>query len=167
MRTIPLGGQKAAGRVALVDDEDYEQVMAYRWHVRETMRPGRRDNGPYAAATVWRQGRAVTILMHKLLTGWPQTDHVDHDGLNNQRINLRPATASENGGNRRPNHAGASPFKGVYWDRQVDKWRARIRIDRKWCYLGWFAVEEDAAQAYDTAALLAWGAYAHLNFPRQ
>src|SRR5258708_9050696 len=62
MRTVPLHGKKAAGRVAVVDDEDYELVSPYRWHVLENPRPGR-INGPYAAA-----GHSH-VLMHNLILG--------------------------------------------------------------------------------------------------
>jgi AP2 domain len=169
MRTIPLHGKRAAGRVALVDDEDYELVSRYRWSVRQTIRSGRHDNGPYAYAYLLGSGRAgqVSISMHRLITGYAETDHVNHDGLDNQRANLRPATRVQNLANRRSQPGLTSPFKGVSWHTACRKWRTQIDVDGKRRHLGCFLSEEDAARAYDQAALTAWGKYAHLNFPEE
>jgi hypothetical protein len=161
MKTVPLHGKKAAGRVALVDDADYELVMAYTWHAHET----NRNSGPYADANIRRaDGNWTTIRMHKLITGYPQTDHVNHDGLDNRRANLRPATTSQNNANQRPRKGCASPYKGVCWDSWRQRWQADIQVDGHRRCLGRFRAEEDAARAYDTAALAAWGEYACINF---
>jgi len=83
MKTVPLHGKKAAGRVARVNDEDYDLVMQYRWRVHDPdPRPGRRRNGPYAVTSV---GRSGVLRMHCLIMGVNGVDHRDHDGLNNQR----------------------------------------------------------------------------------
>lgn len=166
MRTIPLHGAKAAGRVALVDDADYDLVMQYRWYVFERQRPSGNTDGPYAIANFVRADGTHTMLkMHKLITGWPRTDHQDHDGLNNQRSNLRSATAAQNNHNQRPYLGRTSSYKGVYWyKRGQGKWRAQIGSPTR--FLGYFLVEEDAARAYDAAAQAAWGEFACLNFPR-
>lgn len=166
MKTVPLHGKKAAGRVALVDDGDYDLVMQYRWHVRERQLPGHSKDGPYALVNVWLgNGKYHTILMHKLITGWPMTDHVNHDGLDNRRQNLRHATSSQNQLNRLPVSGGTSRYKGVSWVTREQKWRADIRIDSKRIYLGAFASEEEAARAYDAMAREKGGGYAYLNFP--
>lgn len=168
MRTIPLHGAKAAGRVALVSERDYKFVSLYRWYVWEIKREGRRTNGPYAVTTINCDGRRVTVFMHKMLTGYARTDHRDHDGLNNQRANLRPATSVQNGQNSRPNlRKGSSQYKGVYWyGRRNNQWFARIRDNGKQVHLGGFRSEEEAALAYDAAALRLHGPYAVLNFPQ-
>jgi hypothetical protein len=169
MRTITLGGRKARGRVALVDDADYELVSRYRWHVHEQDRgPGRRPMGPYARAGVYRPSdrRTVMILMHVLITGIRTgIDHANGNGLDNQRENLRPTGQSLNCANMRGWATGgkSSRFKGV-GRLKNGKWRARIRIGRS-VYLGAFVTEEAAARAYDTAARAAWGEFARLNFP--
>lgn len=166
MRTVPLGGAKAAGRVALVDDEDYELVMQHRWTVRETHRPGRRPLGPYAITNVRQGDRRTTIFMHNLIMGTTRIDHANGNGLDNQRHNLRPATNGQNMHNRRANvNNHSSQYKGVGWYPRYGKWVARIKLDGKRRCLGYFADEREAAQAYDTAATLAFGEFARPNFP--
>ena len=91
MKTVPLYGKVAAGRVALVDDEDYELVMGYRWNVTErgSKSPGARQIAYAIANTRKPDGRRTMIYMHSLVSGFPETDHKNHDGLDNQRGNLR------------------------------------------------------------------------------
>lgn len=158
MKTVPLYGAKAAGKVALVDDADYALVMRYRWNA---VNP---SGNCWYPITNLRAPRRRAMLMHMLITGWPLTDHRNHDGLDNQRGNLRPATWGQNLANQRGGRSAASPYKGVALIRS-GKWRARIKRDGKTYHLGVFALEEDAARAYDAAALAAWGEYACLNFP--
>jgi hypothetical protein len=162
VRSVALGGTKAAGRVALVDDSDYDLVSQYRWHVWERPR-----NGPYAQANTWRDGIRTTVRMHVLISGSPLTDHRDRDGLNNQRVNLRVATDSQNSANRGPSAAGISAYKGVGWQASRNAWRARISTGRSSRFLGLFATEAAAARAYDVAARDAYGEFAYLNFPAE
>lgn len=168
MRTVPLHGKKAAGRVAQVSDGRYELVSQYRWYVYEKSQngPGSRNNGPYAIANTKRaDGHRTTVKMHCLILGVKGVDHRNGDGLDNQDHNLRVATKAQNMGNQQPRRGTASRFKGVTWHNQQGKWRARIKIDGRFRHLGCFSVEEDAACAYDAAALAAWGEYARPNFP--
>lgn len=159
MRTVPLGGKKAAGRVAVVDDEDYDLVMQYRWWAWERAQGERRPYGPYA------QGGPAghRVYMHTLITGYARTDHVNHNGLDNRRSNLRDASVAQNNHNQRPRRTGSSSYKGVTWHRGAHKWQASIKVDGRTTYLGLFASEKDAALAYDQAALRAYGEYAFIN----
>lgn len=164
MRTIPLYGKKAAGRVALVDDQDYALVAVHRWSIMEEIRAGR-PYGPYARTYVTLPGgRQVTIRMHNLILDCAGVDHINQNGIDNRRANLRPATKSQNAANQRPVKGKTSQFKGVCWYRAT-KWQAYITVSGNRRHLGYFDAEEDAARAYDTAALAAWGDYACLNFP--
>ncbi len=86
MKEIELHSKLYPGKVALVDDEDYELVSAYRWYPHKTY-----CNTFYAEITA--RGH---LSMHQLITGYAQTDHKDHNGLNNQRDNLRDATHPTN-----------------------------------------------------------------------
>jgi hypothetical protein len=164
MMTVPLHGNKAAGRVALVDDEDYDLVMQHSWYVWEKVRPTR-INGPYALASIRPGGRKTTISMHKLITGYVQTDHKDHNGLNNQRSNLRPATRTQNLANQRGHSQHSSQYKGVSWNKNGHVWHAAVSVDGRHRHLGFFVREADAAHAYDDAARVIFGEFACLNFP--
>lgn len=159
---IPLYGKNARGRVALIDEENYELASQYRWRVQERVENGKVVNGPYAVAH-WKSGGKVRfIFMHTLLTGWARVDHKDHDGLNNQRSNLREATTAQNAQNKRKSPGFSSQYKGVYLDR--GRWRAVIRDNGKMRYLGYFPDEETAAHTYDAAAREAFGEFACTNF---
>jgi hypothetical protein len=147
-------------RFALVDD-DRATVEQFSWLLLSVADGGNR----YA---VRRRSRTEAgpraQLMHSLLTGWPMTDHINGNGLDNRRRNLRPATRQENMRNRRKLHAGTSKYKGVYL--QEGRWIAKIRVlGKSQTYLGSFADEMSAALAYDAAARLQFGAFAALNFP--
>jgi len=144
--------------VALVDDGDYDLVMRYRWNAIE--QPGQ---GCAYALTNDPAGPSRSLHMHTLITGWAQVDHRDHNGLNNQRANLRPATHSQNLGNQRKRRGTASRYKGVTPCKR--SWQARIRVNGKQTHLGTYGTEEEAARAYDAAARRAFGEFACLNFP--
>jgi hypothetical protein len=93
-------------------------------------------------------------------------DHEDHDGLNCRRSNLRVATGTQNNGNRRKLILNtASRFKGV-WKGKA-KWRAVLALEKKMVYLGAHFIEEDAARAYDRAAIEYFGEFACINFPEE
>jgi hypothetical protein len=163
MRTVPLGGGKAAGRVALVDDEDYELVSQYRWHVQVNKRT---PDLLYALTNIWRDGRRTTQKMNTMITGWPLTDHIDRDGLNNQRSNLRPATNGQNQMNCKGHPAiRAGRFKGVHHNPDVSSgYRAYIGLNGETHVLGWFDDDVSAALVYDAAAREMFGEFARTNF---
>jgi hypothetical protein len=103
------------------------------------------------------------MLMHKLLVAYPRVDHIDGNGLNNQQMNLRPANESQNGANARKAPGFTSQYKGVYLVRRSQKWCAQIRVARLVRVLGTFDSEDEAALAYNAAAVEAWGDFALLN----
>lgn len=168
MRKIELSGAKAAGRVALIDDEDYHLVRQYRWYVHvDERRPGR-PHGPYARTTInaTTSGRPHwSPLMHNLIMGCLGLDHANRNGLDNRRSNLRPATASQNTCNQPSRTGSSSQFKGVFWIKPQRVWGATITINRERRKLGRFSSEIQAALAYDAAARALHGEFALLNFP--
>jgi hypothetical protein len=156
-REIPL----SQNLVALVDDEDYDRVMAAgKWSAirgRSTF---------YARKSVARPGGARgAISLHTYLTGWPLVDHINGDGLDNRRANLRPATGAQNMHNRRLNRDNKTGFKGVSWDAQRGRWRADINLNGRRKFLGYHEAPEAAAHAYDEAARSLHGEFATVNFP--
>lgn len=146
------------GMQTVVDDEDYEVLSQYKWRARK----GRNDHTWYVVRTDYSNGKH-DIQMHRQIMNDPYGCHVDHEdgnGLNNCRSNLRVATPSQNQCNR-PHHKGS--YKGVSFDRGSGMWRARIMIERKMHFLGRFTTAEEAAAAYDDAAVELHGEFATTN----
>lgn len=160
MKTISL----SRGLVAVIDDADFALVVeSGPWHAA----PGARTF--YARRNARRdEGGWVSQCLHKFLTGWPTVDHADGDGLNNQRSNLRPASAGQNAANRPRRIDSTSGFKGVCANKSRGlPWRAQICAGYRKRHLGLFVTPEEAARAYDAAARDLFGAYARLNFPTE
>ncbi len=158
MRTIPL----TRGQVALVDDEDFERVNALKWCALKAgrkfyaVRGGKGDES----------GRGKMQYMHIFIMGFKGIDHRDGDGLNNQRRNLRGASAQQNSQSFHCKKAGASSkYRGVTWSKATSNWKAQIMTERINTHLGLFEAEESAARAYDQKARELFGEFAHLNFP--
>ncbi len=169
MREIPI----SKGLVALVDDEDYDRVFSVSpWSAKATKHliyavkmiphPSGEwviyDNGK-------RRRRRVQMHMHTYITGFSRTDHKDHNGLNNQKENLREVTQAQNRYNSRVRSDNTSGFKGVSWSKSALLWRAYIMKEGKNKSLGFYPTPQEAAIAYDQAARLQFGEYASCNFP--
>jgi hypothetical protein len=161
MKTIPL----TKGKVAIVDDADYERLRQYSWSARK-------PKGYWYAAR-WRRSNeppgSCIILMHRFLLDAPAgvlVDHRDGDGLNNRRSNIRTATHSQNSHNRKMHVTNTSGFKGVVRNNKRGRpWLARIALNRRQMYIGVFDTPEEAARAYDRKAKELHGEFARLNFP--
>ena len=113
-------------------------------------------------------GKTKLIPMHREITAAPNglmVDHINHNGLDNRRANLRFATATQNGWNsRRGANLGSSKYKGVSWDKKAKKWCAILYYKGGRKHLGYFKSEKTAAKIYDKAAKEHRGEYAFLNF---
>lgn len=165
MKQIPL----TQGKYATVDDEDYDFLIQWKWRALKATRKQVRCVW-YAHRTTARPNRKGVYMHQEVLRrcGFEkvqQCDHLDADGLNNQRKNLRPATSSQNRWGMRKRSGRTSQFKGVYYHKVSKKWMSRIGYLSKHYFLGVFANEIDAAKAYDAAALFYFGEFARLNFP--
>ena len=144
MKRIPL----TQGKFALVDDEDYDKVMQHKWRAR--MPHVSKPNDIYANTGQYRNG--THQHMHRLVMATPKglyPDHLDGNGLNNCKDNLRNCTHRENLQNRHENATSAYP--GVSWNKDKEKWHAAVRVNGKKRHLGYFDVELDAAIAYREA----------------
>lgn len=129
------------GKFAFVDNEDFEELNKYKWHVRK----GRYTY--YAVRTVPVKGRLVSYIMHREIIKTPKgmlTDHIDGNGLNNQRKNLRIATRTENQRNRTLQKNNTSGICGVSWDKHYQKWNATIKVNRRTIPLGRFKNKKEA-----------------------
>jgi hypothetical protein len=157
MKTIPL----TQGKFALVDDEDYDYLMQWKWCAHKN--PSKYHDRFYAVRSTWGKKRKF-IQMHSFIMKPPLgmvIDHIDHDGLNNQKSNMRICTAAQNNMNLIPR--GRSKYLGVCYNIQ-NKPKASIWKNNKTIYLGMFETEEDAARAYDIKAKELHGEFANLNF---
>lgn len=160
MKTVPL----SQGKVALVDDDDYEFIARFRWYA------ARNRHTWYAMRNVsLGHGKGTTQRMHRVILNAQDTssqvDHRNGDGLDNRRENIRICSSRENTRNMRPH--SSSGFKGVCFKKGsvARPWRARIRVNRQSIDLGHFGTVEEAARAYDYGALQHFGEFARLNFP--
>lgn len=149
------------GFSAVVDDEDYDRVLAlgswkahrprYVWYGEITI--GGRDN-------------KQSIQMHRFILNAPNgldVDHRDCDGLNNQKSNLRLATRSQNLANR-PRCHSQTGYRGVQPEHKSSRFIAQITVNKKRIWLGNFASAVEAARAYDAVAIQIYGEFARLNF---
>jgi hypothetical protein len=154
MKEIPL----TQGKVALIDDADFDLVNQYKWCAHYN-----RKNGACYAITNIREGGKYRLLrMHVLLVGKGH-DHKDRNGLNNQRENLRPATAAQNQANHGMYRNNKSGYKGVFYKKDKRKWWAQIKFDGVAENLGYYDTAREAAEAYNEAARRIHGEFAVLN----
>lgn len=147
------------GKLAIVDDADYPFLSAYKWCAYIS----HRKRIWYASSSI----KGKTTIMSRFIMGYPKgltVDHINGNGLDNRRCNLRLATQSQNAKNRRKNYNSRSLYKGVTFHTQRNRWLARIQNNKRKVSLGLYGSQEEAARAYDAAAKELHGDFAKLNF---
>lgn len=151
------------GKVAFVDDEDFERVNQYRWCY---------DRGYAIRSVTIAPNVYKPLFMHRFIMNTPdnlRTDHRDHNGLNNQKYNLRVCTNSQNLRNSRPYRKSTSRFKGVSIKidhKRYPRYRAAILVDGKRfekCFPFTIEGERNAALWYNEMAVKHFGEFAYLN----
>ncbi len=148
-------------KVTIVDDDDFYRVRGYRWCV---------DSKGYAVSYVDKKN----VRLHRFILGVKDPkiliDHINGDGLDNRKANLRVATASQNHANAGKRKHNTSGFKGVHFTKRrahlSAPWAAYLGALKKTRFLGYFETAILAAQAYDIAANSYYGEFARLNFPK-
>ena len=158
-RTIPL----TQGKVAIVDDVDYASLNRHKWCAHKT------PYTYYAERGVCMPHSKLRIIhMHRIIlnaSDGMQVDHINGDGLDNRRSNLRLCTPSENNRNKNLSRHNKTGFKGVsVLRRKLQKpYRVQIRINKKRIQIGYYHTAEEAARAYDLAASTYHGEFALTN----
>lgn len=151
-------------KFALIDNEDYRLISKYKWCAVNN-----HNYTYYALSGCWnKQTKKVKqIRMHRLIMGITdpkiQIDHINGNGLDNRKKNLRVCNNSQNHMNQEKRKFCSSRFKGVYWYKLLNKWRARIYMNGKSKDLGHFDNEIEAAKVYNEAAIRYFGEFAKLN----
>ncbi len=149
------------GKVALVDSDCVDLVAGVKW------RAVKYANSYYAHRTVRKNGDRWSQYMHRLIMGVDDpkiiVDHINGNGLDNRRENLRTCSKAENQWNQFTIRSGTSRFKGVWWHKGQRKWKAAIRVNGRRKHLGTFESEIEAALAYDQAAIKMFGEFAKPN----
>ncbi len=162
---------------ALIDDEDCDFVSQYKWYT------SRNKQTYYAVRDITIQdahrpknikSKRKHIHMHREimkrklkreLQNNEEVDHINGDGFDNRRCNLRLCDTQKNSFNKKKQRSKAtSIYKGVSWKKDRHSWHARIEFNTKTMHLGYFTKEIDAGKAYDTAAIKYFGEFARLNF---
>ena len=152
------------GCAVQVDEKFYPEAKQYEWVVRENRNGSKKYVARWSKEKrAWlRMHREVWLFHHKRIADGINIDHVNTDSFDNRIENLREATYSQNNANRRVYATSETGLKGV-GQRADGKYTARICVDGKRKSLGVFNTPEEAAAAYDTAAVTYFGNFARIN----
>jgi len=146
------------GYETIVSDEDYSPLSKWKWHALVT------KWGVYAVRDYRKKGeKRITYLMHRVVTECPEgmvIDHINHNALDNTRGNLRICTQAQNMANSRGQKNKTSPYKGVFFSKGHNKFRAVISVNKKRKSLGLFSCDKQASEVYNKIAAEMHGEFA-------
>jgi hypothetical protein len=152
--------QLTRGQVAIVDDIDYERLLAYSWYALYD----NKMDGYYAVHNTGRKNGWKRISMHRFVTSAKKgqyVDHINHNTLDNRRCNLRICRPSQNQANARLRSDNSTGYKGVR--AYEGRYYAIIRVNGKGIHLGGYNTPQEAGMAYDKAAIKYFGEFALTN----
>lgn len=160
MKQIIVFSKKHGKKIIKVSDSDFKVVSKFKWSIFA-------GNTTFYALTTWiEKGKKTTKYLHRLILNAKSNefiDHIDHDGLNNQRRNIRLCSPAQNSKNMSKHRDNQSGLKGVSLDKRRGNFRSRIKIGNKHVWLGSFRCALDAAHAYDAAAKKHFNQFAKIN----
>ena len=165
MKTLTIKGYEV-----LVDDEDVDKILQHTWYVNST---SVKERGMHYFYTVTHsRGKKQFIYLHRFLLGCTvndgfDVDHIDHNGLNLCKQNLRKCAHKDNIKHQNKHIGSTSGYKGVHWSKCAERWQARITSDNVEYYLGLYDSKEAAARVYDKACIHFHKDFSILNFPRE
>ena len=159
MIKVPLG---RSDLIALIDDKDADLLRLGSWSAHIS------KSGAYACCRIkgtrtWMHTTILEDMLGRPLKKGELADHINGDKLDNRRANLRLANRSQNNANKPARKGLSSKYKGVSWDKNKEKWRAYIQINKKLKHIGYFGDEQQAAIAYNREAKRLYGEFAIMN----
>lgn len=167
MKKIIVLSKKHGEKEILLDDDVYDIISKYKWSVAK-------DHNTFYATRqielprIGKKRNRKRLIMHRVILGLEDpkimVDHIDRNGLNNQRNNIRICNQSQNMGNSSKRKGSTSKYYGVCWVERKKKWAAYLQTNRKSNNIGFYNSEEDAAKARDLVAKEKYGEFAALNF---
>jgi hypothetical protein len=163
MKKIKLTG----GKFAIIDDEDYERINQHKWFISTNKSSATNYAVRNRKSTEKNKIKLAQIKMHREILNYFDyltVDHINGNGLDNRRINLRLCTVFQNTHNLRTRKTNTSGYKGVVWYKAGKYWQAQIKVNYKNIYLGRFLNKKEAALAYNNGAIKYFGEFANLNF---
>ncbi len=149
---------------AIVDDKDYKFLSKYKWYAR--IRHDKKT--AYAVRAIYSNGKQKILRMHCILLNNIYVDHINGDGLDNRRKNLRIATHQQNMCNcKRKKSSNSSKYRGVYFKKNKNRWSAQIGFKNEKIHIGYFSTEIEAGLAYDEVARKLHKDFAVTNFNKK
>lgn len=149
------------GYTTFISEQDVDMVQKFVWHLH-----GNTKKGLYVKTNIHTNRKAKCVLLHRYIlsvTNGEIVDHIDGNGLNNVRDNLRLCSQTQNHQNAKKRSNCSSIYKGVCWRKNEKKWHAKITVNKKVISLGYFQHEHLAAEAYNWAAMKHFGKFTRLN----